>query len=122
MFKIIKKKDYSDLVSENLNLKLENSKLKKFHELIDITIGDPEPTDTESRKMYVAKVAELYTFFSPKIKLFISRCYKELENNENTQVQDMILKGAIFAFREIEIWCKNMANENFANNTNQNEN
>ena len=121
MYKIIKEQDLKKLQDENLQLKIEIEKYKKIYDVIDLSIGDPEPTDTEKRKMYVAQVAELYSFFSPKIRTFISRCYKELENVENTGEQDRIIKGAIFAFRELDNWLREISNENFSNNTKINE-
>lgn len=109
------KKQIAFLAKENGELKLKAST-----PFIDADMGDPEPVDTEKRRMYVAEVAGLHKeILEPKFKFMISNIHKMMELETNTQKQDDIWRGAVYFAREIMRWGERMVNEQVANQHNQ---
>jgi len=108
------------LKKENFSLKTENTSFraaeKKTLEVVDFTLGDPIPQDSEARKAYVARVAAFYSeVFDPKLKFMLSHVHVMFEEENNSRDLDLILKGVTYAFRELMKWGKVMINEQVAN-------
>lgn len=83
-------------------------------DLVPIDLLDPAPADSQTRSEYMARVAGFYfDILEPKLKQMISSSYAVLEG-ENTPEQDNLLKGTIFALREIMRWGENCLNEHKA--------
>ena len=115
------------IIAENTNLKEtivvlkeqlermgEEFKTKDF--VVPVDLNDPDPTDREKRKQYVAEVAELYThILKPKFLFMISNFHNLLEDETNNRDVDNAMKGAVYTLREILRWCKKMYNEQMAN-------
>lgn len=119
---------------EILKLKAEVAKYKSFEiaqrPFIDLSVGDPVPSDSEARKLYVATVAEFFkTYFNPKLYAMISNVREQLEKMDSTvDAQgnpmtsfksadfDKILKGTINALWLMYDWGVQMTNEQIAYN------
>lgn len=83
---------------------------------IDITLGDPTPTDSEQRKAYVAQVAGFFeSILKPKINHMIMVTHNLLEATDTDRDFDLVLKGVIYSFREFKKWGESMVNEQLAN-------
>lgn len=85
-------------------------------DLIDITLGDPTPSDSAERKAYVAKVAGFFKdVMEPKINHMISVAHNMMEATDSDREFDLILKGVVYSFREFKKWGEMMLNEQIAN-------
>lgn len=110
----------SEIRTINALLKVETDKNKRLS-ILDVNVGDPSPIDTEQRKEYVARVAGLHKdILQPKIKQMISSIYKDMEFVENSRETDLILKGVIYALKEIDNWANLMISEHVAYVRNEN--
>lgn len=100
-----------------LKTKLDAYELSsKVRRIIPMDTGDPIPEGGDQRKFYVAKVAGLHKdILKPKLKQMISKVHNLLEEESNDHNLDLILKGAVYSFREILIWGDSMVNEQIAN-------
>ena len=84
---------------------------------IDVFIGDVTPTNEAKRKNYVALVASLHKeILEPKMKELISNTLVMLSRDDSTREDDLALKGAVTAYKEIIYWGKKMTNEYINNN------
>lgn len=84
--------------------------------VIDVSLGDPIPQDTDTRKMYVATVAGFFKeILEPKLKYMISNVHNMFEEVGNDRDFDLILKGVTYSFREMIKWGESMVNEQVAN-------
>ena len=103
----------SELEKKNLVLEAENVSLKKEEKsVIDISLGDPIPSESDQRKQYVGKVAGFFKdVLKPKLYQMISVAHNILEERDSDREFDMVLKGAIFAYRDIIRWGEAMINE-----------
>ena len=91
---------------------LKNALEEKNKVKIDVMVRDPVPSDSEARNAYVARVAGFFVdILEPKLKHMISNSYFVLEDTNNSQNVDNMLKGAIYAFREILLWGETLTNE-----------
>lgn len=91
-----------------LEAKLKNIK----RTVIDMSIGDPEPSEVVARREYVARVAAFHKdVLDKKIKAMISEVRAELEKIENTPKMDEILKGTCNALWLIYDWGEQCVNE-----------
>lgn len=129
--KILNKFDYvknlnnqiSQLKDEQLILRaklisLEHLEAEKPKEIIDIEIGDPTPTDSEARKIYVATVAGFFkNIMEPKLKYMLSYLHNRFEEQDSERDFDLILKGAAYSYRELIKWGNTMINEQISNQT-----
>lgn len=92
--------------------------MNKENELIDITLGDPTPTDSLERKAYVAAVAAFYkNYFEKKLNVMLMNIHNSLEPSDNDREYDMALKGSAYLCRELKLWGESMINEQVANNS-----
>jgi len=111
------------LESDKLSLRatvtaLSHPEDKEQKSIIDITLGDHIPTDTEARKMYVASVAGFFKeIMQKKLEFMIANTHNMLEETTNDRDFDLMLKGAVYSFRELLVWGKLMLNEQMANQT-----
>lgn len=77
---------------------------------LDTKIHDPE-MGTEAMKLYAGQVAGLHTdILKPKFESMIAACHVLLEDPDNSQELDAILKGSVYALREIIKWGDSMVN------------
>lgn len=114
--------------TEILKLKAANAAHKAFEvaqrPFIDLNVGDPTPSDSEARKLYVATVAQFFReYFNQKIYVMISNVREQLEKIDGithaggrTSQMDNFLKGTINAFWLMHDWGINMTNEEAAFN------
>ena len=113
--------DYSEVVRKMTNEKLAlQAQIATFKpkEIFDISIGDPTPTDSEERRMYVAQVAGFFKeILEPKLKQMISSAHNILEATSSDRDSDLQLKGVIYSFREMIKWGNSVLNEQIANQT-----
>jgi len=89
--------------------------------ILDVNIGDPIPSDTQKRKLYVAQVAGFHKdYLSPKVKQIINSLRGEFEKvNRDTfglpqSEYDLYLKGAINSLWLLHEWGDEMINEQIA--------
>lgn len=81
-----------------------------------IDIGDPEPSDVEVRKAYVAQVSAFFTNFgNAKLNYLVGQLLKELMNPLNKREDDVIIKGTINALSKVLDWADAMIAEDAAN-------
>lgn len=114
-------KELHRVQSELLEVKKKLSVEQKKQVLIDMDLGDPAPTDKETRALYVAQVAGLHKeIIEPKLKHMISKMHGLLEDATNDRDFDNALKGAVYFAREFMRWGDMMVNEQIANQANQN--
>lgn len=104
------------LKKEILQLKLVVQSYEKEEQekipLIDSTIGDPTPTKSEERKMYVANVAGFFKgIMEKKLNHMISNLHNMLEERDSDRDFDLVLKGVAYAYRELIKWGNAMVNE-----------
>ena len=86
------------------------------HGIIDVSLGDPTPTDPVERQQFVAQVASLQmNILKPKLEYMITKVHEILELTDNDRDYDQALKGTIYAFREIIRWGESCFNEHIAN-------
>jgi len=110
----------SQLEKENLILRTEvtsfRTQEKKLTPVIDISLGDPIPQDTESRKVYVATTAGFFKqILEPKLKYMLSNLHNMLEERDSDRDFDLILKGVAYSFRDLIKWGEAMVNEQISN-------
>lgn len=114
--------DLKDEVAEKdirISRNTVGDKYKK--QLIDIDIGDPSPTDVVKRKEYVAEVAGLHRkILEPKLRQMISVSHNLSEAVSSEREFDLVMKGVVYAFREILKWGESMVSEQVANQVGQN--
>lgn len=91
---------------------------KKEYPIVAVDEGDPSPTDTAKRKMYIAQVAGFHKdILSPKIKHLVRLMREEFEKvNRDTfghsqQEYDLYLKGAINFGWLLHDWGESAINE-----------
>lgn len=86
------------------------------HGIIDISVGDPTPTDATARREFVATVASLQTnILKPKLLYMIKNAHELLELSDNDRDYDQAVKGTIYALREMIRWGDQCINEHKAN-------
>lgn len=109
-------KEKSLLLKADL-IALQNEK-KRERPIIAVDEGDPSPSDSAKRKMYVAQVAGFHKDIqSPKIKHLIRNMREEFEKvNRDTfgysqQEYDLYLKGAINGLWLLYDWGEQAINE-----------
>lgn len=86
-------------------------------ELIDITLGDPTPTDSEERKAYVAAVAAFYkNYLEKKLNVMLMNIHNLLEPQDNDREYDLALKGAAYICRDLKLCGEAMINEQVGDN------
>lgn len=108
--KLIVERDEFKARVRDLESKLEA--INTARPVIDVNLGDPSPTDSKSRKMYVAAVAGLHKdILGPKIKQMISKSHSLLSESTNTRDEDLSLKGAVYGLWELYNWGEKMINE-----------
>lgn len=121
--------DYGETIrkitNEKLVLKAEVAAMKKDEELerntFNFHVGDPTPTETELRKMYVASVSGFFKdTLKKKLEYMIFVAHKLLEEQTNDRDLDLNLKGVVYAFRELLKWGESMVNEQIAYQTDNN--
>lgn len=94
------------------------SREEKSNPIVDTSLGDPIPEDSEERRMYVAKVAGFFKeTMEPKLKYMISTAHNMLESTSGDRDYDLVLKGVIYSFREMIKWGEAMLNEQLSNQT-----
>lgn len=95
---------------DQLQTKLDATVAK--YPIVDINVGDPSPTDKEDRKLYVAAVAGFHkNYLKPKINQMISTTNSILKDIQNERDLDLVLKGSIYAFEELNRWGDVMISE-----------
>lgn len=83
--------------------------------MFDVFAGDPIPKDTHARRQYVSQVAGVYKdLLEPKLKHMISATLFDVGQLSNSRDDDMALKGAVYALRELMRWGDIMVNEALA--------
>lgn len=108
------------LEQENLRLRTEVAAKKEptQKEYFDVSIGDPTPTDSDARKLYVGQSAGFFkSILEPKIKHMISVTHNMLEETNSDRDFDLILKGVVYSFREFLKWGESMVNEQMSYQT-----
>jgi len=115
-----------ELQDEIALLKLKIIRLEKLTQkdisLIDIDIGDPTPSDTDSRKAYVAQVAGFYfDILEKKVKHMLSNVHTLMEDCENDDKRSHQLAGAAYSLREFLFWGRTMTNEHMSYLTKESE-
>lgn len=110
-----------NLVKEVKRLKIElDTKVAKYP-VVDINVGDPAPVDKEERALYVAAVAGFHKdYLKPKIKQMISTSNSLLSEIANERDLDLVLKGSIYSFKELDRWGDTMISEQVGNQTGAN--
>lgn len=99
-------------------LELENESLRARPAQIDPFMGDIEPKDAETRKLYVAQVAGFHKdVLDPKLRKMIASTHVMLEEASNDRDTDQAIKGTLYAFRELIRWGSLMVNEHVSNQT-----
>ena len=90
--------------------------VKDRQHVLNFDVGDPSPKDQEARRAYIADASLSYTgLWEPKMKHLISVSHRLLENGNNSKDEDAVLKGAIFAFRELMRWGNMIVSEQRSN-------
>jgi hypothetical protein len=108
------------LERENLQLRTEVAGKKEpvTKEYFDVNIGDPTPTDSDARKIYVGQSAGFFkSILEPKIKHMISVTHNMFEETNSDRDFDLILKGVVYSFREFLKWGESMVNEQMSYQT-----
>lgn len=89
--------------------------------VVDLDMGDPEPTDAATRKMYVARVAQFHhETMEPKLLSLISDARGQFEQISRDLFglkpaeYDLFLKGTINGLWLIHEWGRSMVNEQLA--------
>lgn len=113
--KIEESKDF--LYNENLKLRSENKVLRGVEfPHVPVDAEDPDPIDSEQRKLYVARVAGFYhDIFEKKIISIISENRNELSKLRNTRDFDIYLKATENALWLVRDWGKAMIAEHMEN-------
>jgi len=90
--------------------------------VVGVEVGDPEPTDTEERKLYVAAVAGFqHQFLGPKLLKMIADARGQFEEvgkdtfGFSQHEYDTFLKGTINGLWLIHEWGRSLVNEQLAN-------
>ena len=108
--------ELNKLRDRNERLLKENLKLNEHKPFIKIDMGDPSPKDVQQRESYVAAVAGFHTdYLKPKIDQMLSAAHNLGEEASNPRDVDLVLKGAMYTFREFLLWGKSMTNEHLSN-------
>lgn len=103
-----------DLRSENIVLK-DNQKVDEVKPIISYDIADPTPTDVAERKAYVVQVSVFFrNVLEKKLNQMIASALTLLSNTENDRELDVMIKGVIYSFKELQEWGKAMHNEEVA--------
>lgn len=115
-----------ELKDEIALLKLKIIRLEKLTQkdisLIDIDMSDPAPSDTDSRKAYVAQVAGFYfDILEKKVKQMLSNVHTLMEDCENDDKRNHQLAGAAYSLREFLFWGRAMTNEHMSYLTKESE-
>lgn len=108
----------AELNEEVVGLKSEVETLEKREIKLpfDIRIGDPTPQKASQRKTYVAEVAGFHkTTLKDKLMFMIHTIHLLQEDEKVSEKQNDLLKGAIYAFRELDRWGDMMISETMAN-------
>ena len=130
---LVPEKKISDLESEIIfrdrivdKLKLEKETLQtstQEHQLVDVNIGDPSPSNPGSRKEYVAQVALFAEIMKPKLLQLVSVLHSDLARVDNPPLFDTLQKGTINAMWLIYDWFEQMQSEHVsAQQENQSDN
>lgn len=116
-FKLIRQEELERINEEKRKLLSEVKELKsklveREKTLIDISIGDPVFKKSEDRIGYIAKVSGFFfDILDTKLKAMINTTYTIMEEKENHRDTDLILKGTIYAFRELLLWGEDCTKE-----------
>lgn len=103
-------KEKGALLSEVKDLK--NKLVEREKIVIDFSLGEPKFRKSEERIAYISKVAGFYTdVLENKLKLMINNTHTEMEGTENNRDTDLILKGTVYALREILLWGETLTSE-----------
>ena len=119
---IVQRDDFKDKI-DDLTIKISRKQIDQEYkkQLIDIDIGDPGPKDVVKRKEYVAKVAGLHKeILEPKLRQMISVSHNLSESVSADRDFDFLMKGVVYAFREILKWGESMVSEQVANQIGEN--
>lgn len=107
----------NELMQRCQELESEVTSLRKSQEKIpfDVEVGDPTPTKAKERKAYVGEVAGFHkNFLHDKLMAMIHATHLLFEGEENPRDVDMMLKGAVYACRELDRWGNLMISEAMA--------
>ena len=110
-----------EVVIDRKRLEHEVEVLKEDRVVIPlpIDIADPTPTKAGERKTYVAEVAGFHKkILHKKLMSMIHAVHIMLEEEANSVGQDRMLKGATYAFRELDHWGDLMISESVGNSSN----
>ncbi len=110
-------KEKEDLDDANLTMKATIASFEKESKpLIEFSLGDPIPQDSEARKVYVAQVASFFkNILEEKLKFMLSSLHNMFEEQGSDRDFDLMLKGVAYSFRELMKWGNVMINEQVAN-------
>lgn len=114
------KQKLEKLEQENLQLRIEVAGKKEpaQKEYFDVSIGDPTPTDSDARKLYIGQAAGFFkSILEPKIKHMISVTHNMLEETNSDRDFDLVLKGVVYSFREFLKWGESIVNEQMSYQT-----
>lgn len=79
---------------------------------IDLSIGDPEPSDIEERAQYVARVAAFFQdILNPKLERMKSQQAVAMQDPSEDMMMTQYRRGAINAFALLQDWGDLMVSE-----------
>lgn len=91
------------------------------HKINIFKIDDGEPTNPDERKGYVAQVSGFYNLIlKKKLEAMIAEQVGALQNVQNSNEEDKIIKGTINGISLLMDWCDTMESEHLANKTEDN--
>lgn len=110
-------KEKEELDDANISMRATIASLERVSKsVIEFSLGDPIPQDSEARKLYVSQVASFFkNILEPKLKFMLSKLHVMFEEQGSDRDFDLTLKGVAYAFRELMKWGNFMINEQVAN-------
>lgn len=125
-FRLMPESEHVGVKEEAVRLRLENGslreqvdRLKAFKNdrqfVIDAFVGSPEPSgeaEKSKRRDYMGRVAGFHAdILAPKLREMISTTLRMFEDEDVVDSKQHLVKGALFAFREMMLWGDNCTTE-----------